>query len=340
MSFGETIRGVVKKIPGASKMYRSFVSTPGSFLFHMGNIQWFQRGELLAQLPPLYKAFAGYCRVLSRPDGRVIGAETVHRFLSTVTRTLALRDTAELPVNEYKVWVLLTDPRSLAIPSEIASSPESALLETYLSPGDSFIDVGANHGSYSIVASRLVGASGRVVAIEPQPRLADLVSRSLKANGFCPFEVHNIACSDHDGEATFFIPRSTSGAGGLLKEFSAVSAADAVQVPLARFDHTVEWKNLPGGMFIKLDVEGSEVPFLLGARDALMTRKPPLLIEINPNSMRVAGTSGSALVQVLADLGYRYFREIRDPTLVPLNTIDCSRQRNIVAFFDLPAGSS
>src|SRR5579862_2317428 len=44
-----------------------------------------------------------------------------------------------------------------------------ALLERVLRPGDSFVDVGAHVGYHSLVAARLVGAGGRIFAIDPQP---------------------------------------------------------------------------------------------------------------------------------------------------------------------------
>lgn len=175
---------------------------------------------------------------------------------------------------------------------------------------------------------------GHVVAVDANPRLAQLVERSLVANVATSYEVHKLALSDHEGRARFYIPRSTSGTGGLLKDFSAISSADHVDVQLERFDDVVDWEAFSGSVVLKLDVEGSEVPFLRGAQDALRSLKLALLVEVNPNSMRAAGTSDSALIAMLMELGYREYREMNDPTIRRLDQMDGSRRRNILAFFE------
>jgi predicted RNA methylase len=51
-----------------------------------------------------------------------------------------------------------------------------------LGPGDIFIDVGANIGYYSILASKLIGVNGRVFAVEPIPSTAGVLRFNLKIN--------------------------------------------------------------------------------------------------------------------------------------------------------------
>src|SRR3954468_546190 len=57
-----------------------------------------------------------------------------------------------------------------------------AALKSLLQRGDTFIDVGANEGYFSVVAARLVGPTGRVIAIEPQSRLARVLERNFAIN--------------------------------------------------------------------------------------------------------------------------------------------------------------
>src|SRR5580704_7841694 len=51
----------------------------------------------------------------------------------------------------------------------------TAILRQFLYPGAAFLDMGANEGYFSVVASRLVGEHGAVVAIEPQSRLQEVI---------------------------------------------------------------------------------------------------------------------------------------------------------------------
>ena len=231
-------------IPGVGWLIRSFVRTPGSFLFTAELLAWLDDPTKRLALPPLYRFFAWYCRALPRNSrGVAFGSEWVFHCAAWCTRRFGLRDEAELCVDSHVVWLSLTDARALAVPNEIHSV--RALLGDFLRRGDTFVDVGANHGSYSLVASRLAGAEGRVVTVEPQPRLAQLVRRSLEATSASPFSVYEMAFSDEAGEATFYVPRATSGAAGLFRSYSARSAALSLQVRVGRFDDQVNLAHLP-----------------------------------------------------------------------------------------------
>lgn len=74
----------------------------------------------------------------------------------------------------------LSDPRITDVYYEMTMpTGEARVLSQLLEDGDSFIDIGANHGSYSLLARKRVGERGRVVAFEPQPHLARLLSDHL-----------------------------------------------------------------------------------------------------------------------------------------------------------------
>ena len=64
----------------------------------------------------------------------------------------------------------------------LAIEPELEFIQKLLNPGDTFIDIGANTGIYSLVASRLVGSSGKVIAIEPNLQMCSLFTESVE---FC-----------------------------------------------------------------------------------------------------------------------------------------------------------
>lgn len=68
-----------------------------------------------------------------------------------------------------------------------------------LKPGDVFVDVGANIGYFSLLASKLVGPGGRVVAIEASPEVFDLLRRNLELNKAHNVRAVNVAISDREG---------------------------------------------------------------------------------------------------------------------------------------------
>lgn len=232
------------------------------------------------------------------------------RFIIWLRRLARIESISRLEIQGVPLFVNLSDPRFLAIPREL-SAGLPRILKHFLRPGDTFVDVGSNHGTFAITAAQLVAPGGLVIAIEPQARLADLIRRSLGLQS-TRFVVHNAACGESTGTARLYVPRATSGSSGLHPAFSAVSRHEIVTVPVARLDDLLQSERLPGRVFVKIDIEGSEVDCLAGARDFLSTSKPSILIEINERALAAAGSSTMALTDALRGAGYDRYLGGRD----------------------------
>src|SRR5208282_5758959 len=74
-----------------------------------------------------------------------------------------------------------------------------ALIRRRLRPGMTFIDVGANKGDFTLLAARLVGESGTVISIEPEPENHSMLLRSIELNGYANIRVMHVALSDREG---------------------------------------------------------------------------------------------------------------------------------------------
>ena len=86
------VRQAIKRIPGAKWAYRSFIDTPGSWIFHTETSDWLKDPENYGGLPLLYKLFATYFINAPRnARGKVVGAELLHRLISWLTQVLRLR---------------------------------------------------------------------------------------------------------------------------------------------------------------------------------------------------------------------------------------------------------
>ena len=254
-------------IPGLRSLYEGLFQTPGSWLYRYPTISWLSDPSLVRQLPRPYRLFAGFC-IAQRRDP--VGAEMLLRGIIALRRKTSATNHIPLKINNVTVFLDLLDPRFLAVPRDLKNLPD--LLGHFLRRGDTFVDIGANHGTFSIVAAGLVGSEGLVVSIEPQPRLADVVRKSLAASQ-AQFEVRQIACGDCAKEAAFFIPLATSGSGGLFRDFSARSKCRTIQVAMHRIDEVINRSSLPGRILLKLDVEGSELAVLRGARQLIVAAK-------------------------------------------------------------------
>jgi FkbM family methyltransferase len=117
------------------------------------------------------------------------------------------------------------------------------------------LDIGANHGYYTLLMADGVGREGRVVPVEPTPRLADLLRQTLDVNGFPGVTVVQKAASRTDGDTLQLIVPQRRSMNARLSDVAGPT--DAV------FDvQTVTVDALTSGWprvdLIKIDVEGAE----------------------------------------------------------------------------------
>lgn len=165
-----------------------------------------------------------------------------------------------------------------------------ALLERTLQPGMTFVDVGANIGYFSVLASKLVGSEGRVFAVEPDPRTLSLLRANLRRHGCANTTVLPIAAHSKTGHVPFVVNPEGAAGSGIDPE-----AKDAVMVPSARLDDVIE-----GSVdVIKIDVERAEHLVVRGAEQTLKRSPAPMVVaEFWPTLERLTG--GDAPVDVLA----------------------------------------
>ncbi len=293
------VRQALRAVPGFQWLAECFCETQGSWLLRRPACDWLGDRTLARQLPPGFQLLARYC---SAQRNDPVGAELLLRLIIWLRRLAGAETSARLEVCGLPIFLDLSDPRFLAVPRELASGLPR-ILKLFLGPGDTFVDVGSNHGSFAVTAARLVGKAGRVISVEPQARLAALVKRSLELYN-ASFVVHNVACGDSTGTARLYVPRTTSGAGGLFPAYAAVARHRTETVPLVRLDDLLQPERFPGRVVMKIDVEGSETRCLAGARAFLAAAKPVIVTEINSTALKAAGSSPALLAATLLESGY------------------------------------
>jgi FkbM family methyltransferase len=179
---------------------------------------------------------------------------------------------------------------------------ETSLVLRLLRPGDVFVDVGANVGYFSVLAASVVGAQGAVFAFEPDPDNY----RLLRANAELNDQGHRItaveaALSDAAGAGRLFL-----SAGNLGDHQVYAGDEQRSSVPIALLDGG---DYLAGRLqrldLLKVDTQGSEYQVMAGLLPLLtaLAQPPRVIIELTPHSLRQAGASGRALIELLATLG-------------------------------------
>ncbi|MEA2560792.1 MAG: hypothetical protein QOH06_2296 [Acidobacteriota bacterium] len=184
---------------------------------------------------------------------------------------------------------------------------ELEFVRQHVRPGDTVLDIGANIGFFAMNLAAMVGSNGKVYAFEPNPRIADLLERSVAENHFADrVAVARAAVADQPGRLGLFVGADSLNLSGsyLVKDKAAASDAPGriVDVPVIQLD--AEPIRRPVS-FIKIDVEGAEPLALRGASKILREDRPTILAELNPSQLaRVAGCSPAAFLAEMEALGY------------------------------------
>jgi FkbM family methyltransferase len=149
-------------------------------------------------------------------------------------------------------------------------------IQTHLKRGDTFIDVGANIGYYSLLASRIVESSGRVFAIEASPSIYSRLVRNIELNDCPNITTIHAAAAGVKGEVSIFAgPRYNLGHSttvDVLAEKEGLKLES--KVPSDTLDALVGAQNLRSARFIKIDVEGAECAVLAPLFDSLSEFSP------------------------------------------------------------------
>lgn len=188
---------------------------------------------------------------------------------------------------------------------------ETMVISAALKPGDGFVDVGANIGFFSLLAHRLVGATGRVHAVEATPSTAALLDDNIARNDAGTIRVHRCAAGDHEGTVSMVV----HDAGNIgSNHLSFDSEGSGAEIPLRRLDRLLAGETI---RLIKLDIEGAEAMALRGA-GALLDgdAAPALLFEFSPDMLRGMGDDPAALLHYLEAKGYTIY-EIHPDRLTP-----------------------
>lgn len=170
-------------------------------------------------------------------------------------------------------------------------SEKQRAMTLLLNQGDCFLDIGANAGFYTLLAARLVGPTGQVIAFEPLPQNHQKLQRHLSLNQFANVTVIHAAVCDEDGHAAFQV--------GATDECGGLSASGTLQVETVSLDRLWKDGQLRSPQLIKIDVEGAEVRVLRGAEALIRAAKPVILLAGHGTATQ------RACEAILADFGYK-----------------------------------
>jgi FkbM family methyltransferase len=178
--------------------------------------------------------------------------------------------------------------------------PVAAFLHERMQPGSEVWNVGANVGIYVLQAAAWVGAQGRVLAFEPNPSAARVLTENVRLNGFQDrVEIVPWAIGEVSGDASLY----ASGVNGMSRvgcANPALEATAAMRVAVTTLDEVVNLRRQCPSWVI-MDIEGWEIGALRSARRLL--RQSRFVIELHPSAWPWSGHSRSDLEALLREYG-------------------------------------
>ena len=183
-----------------------------------------------------------------------------------------------------------------------------------LMPGDTFIDVGANIGYFSLLASKCVGTSGAVVAIEASPRIFAALQDNLECNPTQNVRALNIAVSDKAGTLKLY-------GGGIFNSGATTTFEDPElvfedEVDAAPLSSLLTPQETSAARIIKIDVEGAEWRVIEGMAEILTNGRDDLeiIVEVSPKHLALLDKTTAELLRVFADAGFHPYALENDYT--------------------------
>lgn len=174
------------------------------------------------------------------------------------------------------------------------------LLSSALQPGDTFLDIGANIGYFSLLAAKRVGPTGRVFAVEPVPSNIDAINENLALNPKLEgiLEIIPFCATDAAGEVVIHLPPKNCGEATLMDK-----AGKSIPVRAVRLDSIIDAATARTIRVVKVDIEGAEGLALRGML-GLLPSLELLVVEIHEDGVRQLGGSPDEILEYMRMAGF------------------------------------
>ncbi|CAN5374233.1 hypothetical protein BH09BAC3_BH09BAC3_13050 [soil metagenome] len=199
------------------------------------------------------------------------------------------------PVSDLGIRLLATNTYEPEI--------EQLILST-LKEGDTFVDLGANEGYFSVLASKKVGNAGKVFAIEPQERLWNVVIKNIQLNNCYNVQLVPYAIGEKSEEVEFILtPSVNTGSSGLVK--SGRNSMWKTQASRSiTLDQLLDKQKI---RLLKIDIEGYEFFALKGAAGILASGQiENIILELHPPQLKQLGHSVEEIQNFIVGFGFSY----------------------------------
>lgn len=181
-------------------------------------------------------------------------------------------------------------------------------LYQHLKPGNTFIDIGANIGLFSLNASKIVGKSGNIHSFEAFSQNYLKLKNNIEDNHFENVNIHHQAISNDNSAIEILyndVNKNVGMASAFLKNFTSKEIVGSITI-----DEYVSTQKIDRIDLIKIDIEGGELKALSGMSETLRNFKPQIILEINSETLRSSNGSEEELYNFLGKFNYRMIKKL------------------------------
>lgn len=257
-----------------------------------------------------FKAFVSLIKPLwGKGLGRISPVGAIYKYLY---RNLAVN---EVTLNVHGTRMIIRTSVFDGISHELLYDSaheqyETKLFRQSLTEGMTVVDIGANIGYYTLLASRLVGNNGKVFAFEPELENYALLVRNIKLNGYENVIPVKKAVSSRTGKADLFLNKE-NGAHGFLPDREGIVGVTTVET--VSLDQYFKGREHPIDV-IKIDVEGAELAVLQGMSN-IIRKNDNLKIFTElfwPEGLQKSAFSPRQYWDNLTEFGFKFIYLIND----------------------------
>lgn len=207
-----------------------------------------------------------------------------------------------LPIQTEKDGVAATMKRGELFETEIIE-----LAKRYITPGTTALDVGSNFGQMAIEFSKLTGPKGLVYAFEGQELVFRFLEKNIKANNCTNIIAKKGAVYNENGKILIFPEPDTNipnafGGNAINPKLKQGNKVETFTIDSLNIDTPIS--------FMKVDIEGSDIFALQGARETILRNKMPIIFEFQEQFQAQFDTSFHDYVAFTESIGYRFERTV------------------------------
>lgn len=216
-------------------------------------------------------------------------------------------------------WLLRNDQISASLLEDAFENEQQRLVERFLQPGMTVLDIGANQGFYTLLFSRKVGPQGKVIAFEPSPREIHRLKCHLWMNRCKNVDLSTSALGAAGGTEKLHVVLGSESGCNSLRPPQVSQPTGLFPVTVERLDDVLRARGIGPVDFIKLDVEGGELAVLQGAPELLRrSPRPVILAEVQDLRTEPWGYRAREIISCLSELGYEWYGPRSDGSLEKL----------------------